>query len=416
MATAQKKNTASGRSRSDSHTDTRKRAPSKSSSAKKPTGARPFRREIGAVVCLFLAFFAALGYFKTDAWFIHIFGTGLKGLFGYGFWFVPPLLLLCCYILAFHRGRPVRLRMWCTLLLPLMMGAILHLFLSKGAYPWAVEMVPQLWKSGIALESGGVLSGLLAISFIQIFSKVGTAVVFIVGSLFMLLFAFNRTIVQIVDKIRSRPHPAYEPEPAPERETVSKRNTAAAVPDAPASVKQSPLPRNSIDIPVEEGPLVGVTPENPLNPKTKKSHFFDRNRAVPTPAEVLTGAASHPPVPETDDIADGDFGTPAVSVPTPPVTPAIPKVSPEEAARAAAEVAAEIASTVEQIAPTAYQYPPVSLLIDEEQPVGSAALGELKLNQERLTETIRSFGIDAKISGVVRGPSVTRYELELDQG
>ncbi|MEG1396954.1 MAG: DNA translocase FtsK, partial [Oscillospiraceae bacterium] len=54
--------------------------------------------------------------------------------------------------------------------------------------------------------------------------------------------------------------------------------------------------------------------------------------------------------------------------------------------------------------------------IDEEQPVGSAALGELKLNQERLTETIRSFGIDAKISGVVRGPSVTRYELELDQG
>ncbi|MEG2959657.1 MAG: DNA translocase FtsK, partial [Oscillospiraceae bacterium] len=216
-------------------------------------------------------------------------------------------------ILAFHRGRPVRLRMWCTLLLPLMMGAILHLFLSKGAYPWAVEMVPQLWKSGIALESGGVLSGLLAISFIQIFSKVGTAVVFIVGSLFMLLFAFNRTIVQIVDKIRSRPHPAYEPEPAPERETVSKRNAAEAVPDVSATVKQSTLPRNNIDIPVEEGPLVGVTPENPLNPKTKKSHFFDRNRAVPTPAEVLTGAASHPPVPEADDIADGDFGTPAVS-------------------------------------------------------------------------------------------------------
>ncbi|MEG1579519.1 MAG: DNA translocase FtsK, partial [Oscillospiraceae bacterium] len=164
---------------------------------------------------------------------------------------------------------------------------------------------------------------------------------------------------------------------------------------------------------------MGVAPENPLNPKTKKSHFFDRNRAVPTPAEVLTGAASHPPVPEADDIADGDFGTPAVSVPTPPATPATPvtpKVSPEEAARAAAEVAAEIASTVEQIAPTAYQYPPVSLLIDEEPPVGTAALGELKLNQERLTETIRSFGIEAKISGVVRGPSVTRYELELDQG
>ena len=34
----------------------------------------------------------------------------------------------------------------------------------------------------------------------------------------------------------------------------------------------------------------------------------------------------------------------------------------------------------------------------------------------RLTETIHSFGIDANIVSVTRGPSVTRYELELDQG
>jgi len=38
------------------------------------------------------------------------------------------------------------------------------------------------------------------------------------------------------------------------------------------------------------------------------------------------------------------------------------------------------------------------------------------LRAGELEETIRSFGIEAKICGVVRGPSVTRYELELDQG
>ena len=43
-------------------------------------------------------------------------------------------------------------------------------------------------------------------------------------------------------------------------------------------------------------------------------------------------------------------------------------------------------------------------------------MGELSANRQRLSDTIHSFGIDANIVNVVRGPSVTRYELELDQG
>ena len=40
----------------------------------------------------------------------------------------------------------------------------------------------------------------------------------------------------------------------------------------------------------------------------------------------------------------------------------------------------------------------------------------LNANKQRLSDTIHSFGIDANIVNVTRGPSVTRYELELDQG
>jgi len=43
-------------------------------------------------------------------------------------------------------------------------------------------------------------------------------------------------------------------------------------------------------------------------------------------------------------------------------------------------------------------------------------MAELNTNRQRLTDTIHSFGIDANIVNVTRGPSVTRYELELDQG
>jgi S-DNA-T family DNA segregation ATPase FtsK/SpoIIIE len=55
----------------------------------------------------------------------------LKGLLGWGFYAVAPVLFLCAVILAFHRGRPVRLRSVCALLLPLAVGALVHLFSGR---------------------------------------------------------------------------------------------------------------------------------------------------------------------------------------------------------------------------------------------------------------------------------------------
>lgn len=40
----------------------------------------------------------------------------------------------------------------------------------------------------------------------------------------------------------------------------------------------------------------------------------------------------------------------------------------------------------------------------------------MRQNAERLNDTLASFGIEAQIINVTRGPSVTRYELELNRG
>ena len=92
---------------------------------------KPFRREVGALVCLLLAIFAAFGYFHMKALFIDLFCALLKGLLGYGFWLMPPALVLCAYILAFHRGRPVALRLCCALALPLALSVICLLYTSR---------------------------------------------------------------------------------------------------------------------------------------------------------------------------------------------------------------------------------------------------------------------------------------------
>ena len=128
------------------------------SSGNRKKNPKPIRREVGAVICLILAVFAALGYFRLNGIFINFFCHLLEGLTGYGFYLAPVMLLLASYILAFHRGRPVRLRVWCALLLPVALGAVLHLFLAKGTYAFDGTLLPALWNDGIALVSGGVVS------------------------------------------------------------------------------------------------------------------------------------------------------------------------------------------------------------------------------------------------------------------
>ena len=415
MASTQKKNSGKRKAaapRKNSRTSTAKKSTGRTvSGSRRAAAAKPIRREVWAAICLVLALFSAFGYFNIKGLFIDYFCALLKGVIGCGFFLVPPALLLAFYILAFHRGRPVRLRLTCALLLPVLLGTALHLFFAEE-YLWSGELVKQLWQSGRNLASGGVVSGVLAIGGKQLFSVPGTAVLLVVGAVFMGLAAFNRSIGDIAEYIRSRPHPEYEPQEEPEK------------PVRPAKPEREPepiperVPRNRVafDVPLDDEPAA-VQPV-PAAPETKKSGFFNRKPNVKTPDEVLTGMS----VPVDEPVEP--FKEPPVEAPAPLVEdpapeivrePAIPKVTASEAAQAAQEVAEDIKQTMEQESKP-YQYPPLSLLNESGGDNGGEAQGELTINRQRLSDTIRSFGIEANIINIVRGPSVTRYELELDQG
>ena len=62
----------------------------------------------------------------------------------------------------------------------------------------------------------------------------------------------------------------------------------------------------------------------------------------------------------------------------------------------------------------AYRLPPAKLLIDGDPPKrGSRANDEMI---ERITSVLEQFKIDAAVTGYTRGPTVTRYEVELGPG
>lgn len=59
-----------------------------------------------------------------------------------------------------------------------------------------------------------------------------------------------------------------------------------------------------------------------------------------------------------------------------------------------------------------YVFPPTRLLDPPMDTEGSSAYNEMQNNATKLIETLKSFGVNASITNICRGPSVTRYELQ----
>ncbi len=90
------------------------------------------------------------------------------------------------------------------------------------------------------------------------------------------------------------------------------------------------------------------------------------------------------------------------------------KLKKGEAAASAAEISQEIEKNTETPVQE-YVYPSISLLTLRKQGMIDAT-AEMRENTTRLADTLKSFGIEPHIVNVIRGPSVTRYEIELDRG
>ena len=377
---------------------------------------RPIRREVGGVVCLVLALCIAFSYFQQGGWLLDQPAALCRGFVGYGYYTVAPVLLLVSYILLFHRGRNVTACVVGAALLPVLLGAMLHLVLCKTDYNSVDGIAKLLWQSGLLMESGGVLSATLAIMLVKLVKKTLAMILLAVLLVTCLMLAFRLTPAAVLEAVRSHERVPYEPEDD-EEEVPPTRATAT---------KSAEKSKACIDIPLD-----GETREPPKKEGKLSGFFTHKSDAVRTPDELLTAKA---PAPEpTYTVVAGAPLT--ETVPAPARTPAAPVVStapaavsaapaanvsarpsaPEEVAAEAEKVTGEIESELEQDIPE-YTFPPITLL--DEGGAGNAveAGAELRNNSRRLAETLKSFGVDARAGDVVRGPSVTRYEFTLDQG
>ncbi len=405
-------------------------------------------RLITSTVCLLSFFLLLFAFLNPEAVFLGLIRSLVMSLIGQvAFYVAIPALLYLFAIQAFSGKRPVILRSVCLLCFVAICGCItqIAMLMDEGyTLPTGMALLSELVSGGVSGHTAGLICGGVALLLNLFFGKALSLIILIVAALLTLLASFQITIPSIIRAVQNRPRADWEDE-EPEVE-----EPAAVVVNHIANKriayienkrKEQEERQMEIDIPVDDKPLKPKRTKRVISPEANDfMNQVDSDVETPVAAskEGMTGDAnvdliledktvkeqSVPdntsaiePVPEempAFEKAEQDEVAAEVAQTVAEVAEAQAKVTAKDAQESAAQVAEEIAKAQQEVKPE-YRFPPIDLLRPSQRG-NMDATAEMRENTRRLNETLASFKIEAHIINVTRGPSVTRYEVELDKG
>ncbi len=391
------------------------------------------------------------------------------GLIGQvGFYFSIPAFLYLFVLHTFSRKAAVKMRSICTVLFVFFSGAIYHLFVQNQGISQGITMVVDLYNGGTLGSTGGIFCGGFAVCLRWACGTPLSFLLLFLAAALTLLGAMQITIPSLIRAFANRPRDDWEEEEDDYVEPAAKVVNHIAnkqIEQKRQRRERAAQQRELMQAPVEQLPETAAqqtykktTPKQlqiqpPVQPPKeeiklvpgKGAAFMNRiDGEISAPLSGTVGYIQEdipnvfeepiaPAVPVRVEAEEMEPQNPSRMpelkrndpVPAPPKREPAPKieqkpepksgkVSAREANESAQQVAAEIARAQSE-EKAEYCFPPIDLL---KRPVRGAADGteEMRENSRRLNETLASFTIDAHIINVTRGPSVTRYEVELDKG
>ena len=397
----------------------------------------PGRSVFWGVLLLALGIFMIISYFSTDGKFVAFFSQAVRGLVGWGFWLTVPVFLYTGFLLMIQRDKPVGHRVVCALLLPPVFSAMGELLNPAEISPINTLQtnVQMLFSTGKMMKSAGVLGGYLGHGLNSALSIYGAFPFLLLLFVLFAVITVRGTLVGLFSGVRdsaSRRRQAYRDALAEEREERKAAQAAAAAREQ-RSARRASYP---VDVPLleededelslrgpsayesrkESGPrrtpVRRKTEEKPL-PKVEQFRIQEDEEPISVQLDQSYPVVSKTPVtPQPRQPRKTAAAAAAVTAATVIEDPPKARMKKEELEKETKAVAEEISGAEEK---PAYEFPPVELL---RSGAGGAvdARDEIQLNAERLQKALTNFGIRAAIVDITHGPTVTRYDIELEQG
>ncbi len=380
-------------------------------------------RLISSLIFIVLFVLFLVVFFAPEGVLVKLLADLVYGLFGNtGFILSIPVLLYLFFIHAFSNGRPVVMRTVCLTSFVVICGMIHHCVLNWDINSNELISVSNLYIGGVSGNTGGLICGGIAMLLDLLLGEIICIIGYVVAAVLTLLAGMQITIPSIIRAVQNRPRSEFEKEKKPEREPAAVIVNHIANKRIEHIEKTRRQYTEPVETPAEIEPVV-------TTPKRKPEKNIDDilqqiEQDVEAPVAVsnenviepqanleLIPVGEKPPV--TMPVLEREEDP--VDIPEPVLETKKEKVTAADAEESAAEIAVEIETSEQESEKIAYSFPPIDLL---KVPVGYTSDGtaEMRENTRRLNETLASFKIEAHIINVTRGPSVTRYEVELEKG
>lgn len=405
-------------------------------------------RLITSIVCISLFILFLVMGINPEGALLKMINSFVLGLIGKtGFYISIPALLYLFIIQAFSGNKPVKMRSICLIVFVFLCGCVSHLSVDDGRLTGGMGILAELYSGGAGGYTGGLLCGGVAMILRWACGSVISYIILAIGIVLTLLASMQITVPSLIRAIKNRPRPDWDDEDLIE----VKPEPAALVVNhiATKHIEHTQKRRQRMAMIQEELPAEPVveTPKPQLLETERKTTHKANDMmsqidgeigtpvaaaATPAEAEVTAPEAIFEVIKPAETVSQElqsdvipqkmpDF-VPDEPLPAAPKTQSVVvkpvakpgKVTAKEASESAQIVAQEIAEN-QAAEKAAYCFPPIDLL-NRPTRGGAGGTDEMRENTRRLNETLTSFKIDAHIINVTRGPSVTRYEVELDKG
>jgi S-DNA-T family DNA segregation ATPase FtsK/SpoIIIE len=342
----------------------------------------PHKGDIQGVILILFAVLLALGIWLHNGGKAGVFLALLfRGLFGYGAYAVP-VLFAGLGLALFRRSAakaddaaPGRVAIG---LLALLLGGLGLLHLARGAPPTSA-------RPSVLQDSGGLVGAAVVAPLARLLSTWGAGTAF-ACLLFLGALISTRTSVASVGRGIAAAGKGLRAVVTPPPRPAADADAASAQRSGATGGRQRTATQTAGDEAGADGP-----DETPARRR-------GRRRGEPA------GDSAHGP--EAPDAADAAVAAAGEGDPVPrPAAPTAPADQP------GAGEAVQLAMTVQAKAGGVYTSPPESLLRrGHARPIDARRLDE---TARILENTLDQFEVDARVARYTRGPTVTRYEVEL---
>jgi S-DNA-T family DNA segregation ATPase FtsK/SpoIIIE len=353
----------------------------------------------------------------------------LLGMFGFMGYVAPFAALAVCLVRLFGRGGLFgSVEYILAALLCAMVTAFVHAASPATEYADISSFIVGAYEKGGA--GGGVLGASLGELLSLALGRLGAAIVFAAVAIALTMALTGRSLSAGVGRIRSGARAALEsareryaedePERRPAiRDTAPKARVSNHVlsgdPDDPDELAPNTLgrvaPGRKVDGDIFSFPKVNAYESQKLEKaearkpeKTEKLEKQEKEEKEERP-EKQDEAPEAPDIVITEKISELEE---------------FMKAGEESAGGRRKKPAKEPVSTAEideqarfapRIDPETYRFPPMSLLNENTETASIASRTQIYENSKKLEQTLKSFGVDARVVEVSKGPTVTRYEL-----